>query len=484
MASKGDVEGGAGARAEDVAVAGPAEGPGGLFRGLASPTLRPFVVISVSYLLFTVTDGALRMIVLLHAYNKGFSAWQVAVMFTLYEVAGVFTNFLAGIAGARWGIKSTLLAGLGLQVAGIGMLYAWQDGWSQREAVVFVTFAQMLSGVAKDLTKLGGKSVTKLVTPEEKQGRLFRLVSFITGFKNSLKGLGYFLGAAFLVWSYFAALTFLEALVLLAVPWAAVALSSDLGRVKKENLTAAAVFRKNPRVNWLSLARTFLFMSRDMWFEVPLPFFLRDSLAGLGWPRQAVGAFLAGYIILYGQVQSWSPQLVLRPLGQYPANKHHAWLWAALLVPCTAALGGAVQWAPAFRDRDTGAMSGALVAVTVVFAVVFAVNSSIHSYLIVKYSEGDKVAMNVGFYYMANAAGRLAGTLASGALYSFAGDSARVGFAACFWAATGASALASAVVALVPGDEAGGLYCGGVPLVRDPERERRRGAGEDEPDHG
>lgn len=158
--------------------------------------LIPFAIISISYLLFTITDGAVRMIVLLHAYSKGFTAMEVAIMFTLYELAGVATNLLAGMLGARWGIKTTLLSGLGVQLVGLGMLYAWQNDWNKLSAVIYVTASQMMCGIAKDLTKLGGKTVTKLVTPEGKNSKLFKLVSFITGWKNSLKGAGYFLGAA------------------------------------------------------------------------------------------------------------------------------------------------------------------------------------------------------------------------------------------------------------------------------------------------
>ena len=158
--------------------------------------LLPFAIISFSYLLFTITDGAVRMIVLLHAYQQHFSALDVAIMFSFYEAAGVITNLAAGLLGARWGIKTTLLVGLSVQLAGLGMLFGWQSGWSKVQAIVYVTASQTLCGVAKDLTKLGGKTVTKLVTPEGKQSNLFKLVSFITGWKNSLKGAGYFLGAA------------------------------------------------------------------------------------------------------------------------------------------------------------------------------------------------------------------------------------------------------------------------------------------------
>jgi hypothetical protein len=88
--------------------------------------LLPFVIISLSYLLYTFTDGSVRMIVLLAAYNKGFTAMEVAVMFTLYETAGVVTNLLAGLAGARWGLKTTHCSGLILQLVGLGMLCGWK----------------------------------------------------------------------------------------------------------------------------------------------------------------------------------------------------------------------------------------------------------------------------------------------------------------------------------------------------------------------
>ena len=188
------------------------------FKDLTSDHLRPFAIISTSYLLFTVTDGAIRMIVLLHAYNLNFSALEVAIMFTLYELAGAVTNLLAGVMGAKWGIKITLITGLTLQLAAYGMLFGWNPAWSKGQATIFVTFAQMLAGIAKDLTKLGGKTVTKLVTPEEQNTRLFKLVSLITGWKNSLKGVGYFLGSALIGVSYQLALGFMMGLLVLAMP--------------------------------------------------------------------------------------------------------------------------------------------------------------------------------------------------------------------------------------------------------------------------
>jgi hypothetical protein len=325
--------------------------------------LWPFIIITITYLLFTVTDGAVRMLVLLHAYTKGFTAMEVSVMFALYELCGAGTNLAAGVVGAKWGIRVTLIAGLLMQIVGLSALYAWNDKWSKLDAIVYVTFAQVsisqsphsasliallapegtitgcllpclftrthyerlkhsflsqaLCGVAKDLVKLGGKTVTKLITPEEKQEQLFRLVSGLTGYKNSLKGVGYFLGAALLDVSYELAIHVNVALIVVALPFAFFGLTTELGKVASQNVSLESVFKQKPNINWLSLARLFLFGSRDLWFEVPLPFYLRAA-DGLNWPRTAVGAVLAGYIILYGQVQSFAPNLVLMPLKQSP----------------------------------------------------------------------------------------------------------------------------------------------------------------------
>jgi len=434
---------------------------------------------------------------------------QVATMFTLYELAGVVTNLAAGFLGAKWGIRFTLICGLTLQLVSYGLLFGWQDDWSQTQAIIYVTVAQMFAGIAKDLTKLGGKTVTKLVTPEDKDTQLFKLVSLLTGWKNSLKGVGYFLGSALLQVQYELALAVMLGLVLLAMPWAAFGLSAELGTAKKQNATLSSVFKTDNRnLNILSLARLFLFASRDFWFEVPLPFFLRSpactglgedfpcefddmcpnasvcsvegfcenintggGCGGLALDRVIVGAFLGGYIILYGQVQSWTPQLVTGPLHQTPPNKSTEVFWGMINSLPTLVAAGILQFGPWFDEasgeRDIQEMTIIMVVIIVTFAIIFAINSSIHSYLVVAYASLDKIAVSVGFYYMSNAVGRLFGTIGSGLLYTYVGESrndfagtdAVAGLAACFFAGTACSFLAALITIWIDDDNKG-LKCG------------------------
>ena len=482
--------------------------------------LRPFVIISTSYLLFTITDGAIRLIVLLHAYNLGFTVLQVATMFTFYEGAGVITNLAAGMMGARWGIKYTLLLGLVLQIGSFGLLFGWDTSWDKSTAIIYVTMTQVLAGVAKDLVKLGGKTVTKLVTPDEQQSQLFKLVSLLTGWKNSLKGVGYFLGSALLQISYNTALIVMIVLLLLALPWAIVGLDTKLGTAKSKNSNLRDIFNlSNPNLNWLSIARLFLFASRDFWFEVPLPFFLRspscDGLGidpcsnsgdcnpgaicnfdtsmmldnsaftsntntgvcsninlgggcgGLGASRVIVGAVLGGYIILYGQVQSYTPQAVIGPLRQSPPNKFTEVLWGTINCIPTLVAAVVLQFSPSFASNDVPEMTIWLTVIIVSFAIIFAINSSIHSYLVVKYAKKDKVAVSVGLYYMSNAFGRLIGTIGSGLLYTYIGETYNeyssndsvIALSACMYAAT-ASSIIAILLTLKINDDQAGLACG------------------------
>ena len=412
--------------------------------------------------------------------------------------------------GAKWGIKFTLICGLSLQLFSYGLLFGWNEDWSKNQAIIYVTISQMFAGIAKDLTKLGGKTVTKLVTPEEQETKLFKLVSLITGWKNSLKGVGYFLGSALIQVKYELALAVMMGLVLLAMPWAILGLDKNLGTAKKKNAAWHEVFKlDNHNLNWLSFARLFLFASRDFWFEVPLPFFLRSpsceglgetictvdddcnrgavcneidgfcqnlnsggGCGGLGVERVIVGAFLGGYIILYGQVQSWTPQLVTGPLGQTPPNKLTEILWGLINCIPTLVMWIVMTWSPTFEEYDLETMTIWIIVVIVTFAIIFAINSSIHSFLVVNYASKDKVAVSVGFYYMSNALGRLVGTLGSGVLYTYigedfgdaAGTDAAAGLAACFLAGTISSLLAALITCKIDDGKAG-LKCGCVTLV-------------------
>ena len=250
------------------------------------------------------------------------------------------------------------------------------------------------------------------------------------------------------------------------MPWAITGLSNKLGRARSKNLGLSQIFKQVYNINVLSFSRFFLFGSRDVWFEVPLPFFLRNATEGLGWSRVITGMFLALFIIVYGQVQAYTPQLITKPLRQEPANSLVAAFWCFVLLICPLFLGSMMQASPYFHEHNVSAMEGILVSGIAAFCIIFAVNSSVHSYLIVKYADGDKVAMNIGFYYMANAMGRFAGTLASGALYSFLDpNSVLVGFTACFWVSA-AMVLASGIIDLFIRDGQGGLKFGFITLVK------------------
>jgi len=299
-------------------------------------------------------------------------------------------------------------------------------------------------------------------------------------------------------------------LVLLAMPWAILGLDPHLGTARSKNASWRDAFNlNNHNLNWLSLARLFLFASRDFWFEVPLPFFLRspqceglgtdtctvnsdcgtgavcDALlnlcqnlntgggcGGLAMDRVKVGAFLGGYIILYGQVQSWTPQLVTGPLRQTPPNKLTEILWGLINCLPTGIAFFVMQFGGIFEEYDRAAMTGFLVAIIVTFAIIFAINSSIHSFLVVNYAAKDKVAVSVGFYYMSNAMGRLFGTLGSGILYTFVGEEfndfsgsdAVAGLAACFLAGTISSLVAAAITVKID-DHKAGLKCRCLTIV-------------------
>ena len=387
------------------------------------------------------TDGALRMLVLLQFNGLGFSAVQLAWLFLLYEVAGIATNLGAGWLAARFGLAATLYAGLGLQVAALVALTQLDPGWSIPASVAFVMAVQGVSGVAKDLAKMSSKSAVKLLAPSA-DGGLFRWVAVLTGSKNAVKGLGFFLGTALLalvgfkpaIWGMAALL----ALILIAV---VAFLPRGLpGRMKSSEVWGG--WRsQNPQVNRLSLARMFLFGARDVWFVVGLPVYFQVVLSdGTAEGRREAffltGGFMALWIIAYGAVQAFAPRLLGAKSQPEAAITAKAIAWAGYLVPIPFALSLAVGIAPAPAPWLTATLLIGLLA----FGFVFAVNSSVHSYLILAFGDARRITRDVGFYYMANAAGRLIGTLLSGLSYQFGGlalclATAGTMAAASWWAA-------------------------------------------------
>jgi hypothetical protein len=360
---------------------------------------------------FTLTDGALRMLVLLHFFTLGYTPFQLALLFVLYEIAGMATNLFGGWAATRFGVNVTLASGIALQVAALLMLSALDPAWSAVWSVVYVVLAQGLAGVAKDLTKTSAKSAIKLVTPEGQAGTLFRTVAWLTGSKNALKGVGFFLGGLLL-----STLGFVPALQAMAAALAVVfvatllALPRMFGRAKKAS-RLRELFAKTRAINLLAAARIALFGARDVWFVVGLPVFLYAQ----GWAFAEVGAFLAAWTIGYGVVQGLAYRVVPRSADGLSAEVPAARLWAGVLAVIPLAIALALGALP------STAAQGIVVVGLGLFGVAFAVNSSVHSYLIVAYAGSEKVAEDVGFYYAANAAGRLAGTLLSGLLYQAGG---------------------------------------------------------------
>lgn len=384
-----------------------------MFKALSalSAEVRQYLLVTANYWAFTLTDGALRMLVVLHFHSLGYTPLQIAALFLFYEIFGVITNLVGGYLGARVGLNRTMNIGLGLQVAALLMLTV-PSAWL---TVAWVMAAQALSGIAKDLNKMSAKSSIKLLVPDSQQGTLYQWVALLTGSKNALKGVGFFLGGALLAVLGFTGAVLAMACAL-ALIWLAslVLLKQDLGRAQ-----AAPKFRdmfsKSRAINMLSAARLFLFGARDVWFVVALPVYLSTVF---GWDFWLVGGFLASWVIGYGIVQSVAPRITGGQRGQLPGGRT-AFIWGAVLagLPALIALGLDAGW-PA---------QAVLIGGLLLFGVLFAVNSSLHSYLIVSYARQDGVSLDVGFYYMSNAMGRLIGTLLSGWVYQ------SHGLVACLW---------------------------------------------------
>ncbi len=376
-----------------------------------STAIRQYAIVTGNYWAFTLTDGALRMLVVLHFHQLGYSPLQIAALFLFYEIFGIVTNLFGGYLGARIGLNRTMNIGLALQVVALAML-AVPSQWL---SVPLVMGAQALSGIAKDLNKMSAKSAIKLLVPGDQQGRLFKWIALLTGSKNALKGVGFFLGGALLALLSFKGAVLAMATAL-ALVWIAsvILLKQDLGKAKNKP-KFNELFSKSRAINILSAARLFLFGARDIWFVVALPVFLSSQLQ---WDFWWVGGFLASWVIGYGLVQSAAPTLLRNKTDAAP-NGSAALLWAIILALVTAGLALAVS--------TSVAVTSALMIGLILFGIVFAINSSVHSYLIVSYAKDDGVSLDVGFYYMANAMGRLIGTVLSGYLYQ------QGGLSLCLW---------------------------------------------------
>jgi len=392
--------------------------------------LSAYIAVTAAYWAFMLTDGALRMLVLLHFHTLGFSPVQLAYLFILYEIAGIVTNLSAGWIAARFGLTSTLYAGLGLQIVALLALAQLDPAWGITASVVFVMCVQGLSGVAKDLSKMSSKSAVKLLAPTE-GGGLFRWVALLTGSKNAVKGVGFLLGAALLALAGFVpavlGMAGVLAVILLAV---AVKMPPGLPAGRK-GAKFREVFSDSANVNWLSAARVFLFGARDVWFVVGIPVYFYAVLSdgtveGNRVAFFTIGTFMAVWIILYGAVQAGAPRLLRAQARGEAALIGSAWAWAGGLAVLPAALAMLVWAAGAPAPWLTAVLIGGLL----LFGAVFAVNSALHSYLILAFTRAERVTMDVGFYYMANAAGRLIGTLLSGVSYQLGGLPACLGTAA------------------------------------------------------
>jgi len=381
--------------------------------------LRNYALVTAGYWSFTLTDGALRMLVLLHFNELGYSPVSLAFLFLLYEFMGIVTNLLGGWVGARTGLNRTLIAGLSLQIVALVALTFQSERWAEVVSVAFVMGAQALSGVAKDLTKMSSKSAVKFVAGDA-DGALFRMVAILTGSKNALKGVGFFVGAALLAAvGYDSALWIMAALIAVTLAVIVTMLNEDIGKSKKKT-ALRSILSKSDAINRLSAARFFLFASRDIWFVVALPVFLHDEL---GWSFYGVGGFLAAWVIGYGMIQSIAPKFLR---GADEITSARRWSFGLGVVSATIAV---------FVGFDV-ATTAAIVGGLIVFGVAFALNSSLHSFLILAYSDDDDVSVDVGFYYSANATGRLVGTLLSGLLYLWGGLTVALVGAAVFVAIT------------------------------------------------
>jgi MFS family permease len=395
--------------------------------------VRNYAIVTSAYFLFTITDGAIRMLVLLHFYQLGYTPFMLAFLFLLYETAGIFANVGGGWLASRFGIPRMLASGLVLQIGGLCMLSALDPAWGAAASVAWVVAAQGIAGVAKDLTKTASKSAIK-ATSQEGAGQLFRWVAWFTGSKNATKGAGFFIGGFLLqVVGFRPALWLMAAMLTCVLVGVVVSLPRTLGKAKASN-NFRELFAKTRAINLMAAARIFLFGSRDVWFVVGLPVYLYS----FGWQYMRVAGFVAAWTIGYGAVQALAPAVVTRSRDGLSREVPAARLWGTILTVIPMAL-AVLMTMPGVPRPDLVLVVGLLI-----FGFVFAVISSLHSYLILAYAGSEKAAEDVGFYYAANAAGRLMGILLSGALTQSGG------IPACLWGSSVMLAICLGITLLLP----------------------------------
>jgi MFS family permease len=374
---------------------------------------RNYAIVTAAYWGFTLTDGALRMLVLLHFYRLGYSPFTLAFLFLLYEAAGVLANLIGGWLATRYGIARMLTVGLVTQIIGFTLLSLLNPDWTVAMSVAWVVLAQGVCGVAKDLTKTASKSAIKITQAQAKEqgtGQLFKWVAWFTGSKNAMKGVGFFLGGWMLqVLGFQGSLWAMSGLLALVLVGVLVALPPMMGK-SKASRSAKELFAKNAGINGLAAARVALFGARDVWFVVGVPVYLYSA----GWTFPMVSGFIAAWTIAYGLVQALAPNVVKRSADGLSHEVPAARLWSALLTVVPLGLAAAVA-------LDAPQLEWVVVGGLTLFGIAFAVNSSVHSYLVLAYAGSEKAAEDVGFYYAANALGRFVGTLLSGLLYQWGG---------------------------------------------------------------
>jgi MFS family permease len=378
---------------------------------------RNYAIVTAAYWGFTLTDGALRMLVLLHFYGLGYSPFTLAFLFLLYEAAGVLANLIGGWLATRYGITRMLTVGLVTQIIGFTLLSQLDPAWTVTMSVAWVVLAQGVCGVAKDLTKTASKSAIKVTQAAAKEqgasgdsSQLFKWVAWFTGSKNAMKGVGFFLGGLLLqALGFQHALWAMAALLAVVLVGVVTSLPTMMGK-SKASKSAKELFAKNAGINGLAAARVVLFGARDVWFVVGVPVFLYSQ----GWTFTMVGGFLAAWTIGYGLVQALAPHIVQRSADGLSTEVPAARLWSALLALVPMGIAAAVA-------LDVPHLQWVVVGGLGLFGVAFAVNSSVHSYLVLAYAGSEKAAEDVGFYYAANALGRFFGTLMSGLLYQWGG---------------------------------------------------------------